>query len=240
MTLTGQVFSLLAGAATDQQVKKVIAAVDHYLFDPVTGGCRLNTDFKEVKLDLGRCFGFAYGHKENGAVFSHMALMYACALYDRREPAAAWKVMEGLYKASTNFKRSRIYPGLPEYFDPEGRGLYSYLTGSASWYLLTLITRMFGVRGFWGDLVLAPQLSAGQWGKEESVSISTFFRGKGLTVEYAKPNQNDAAEYRITEVMVNGSPADFVTETHGVRISASSLPEGDLSIRVKTGEQYGT
>lgn len=28
-------------------------------------------------------FGFAYGHKENGAVFSHMDIMYANALYQR-------------------------------------------------------------------------------------------------------------------------------------------------------------
>ena len=28
-------------------------------------------------------FGFAYGEKENGAVFSHMAVMFANALYKR-------------------------------------------------------------------------------------------------------------------------------------------------------------
>ena len=48
-----------------------------------TGGYRLNTDFKEEKFDLGRMFGFAYGEKENGAVFSHMTVMYANALYQR-------------------------------------------------------------------------------------------------------------------------------------------------------------
>ena len=32
---------------------------------------------------MGRMFGFAYGEKENGAVFSHMAVMYANALYQR-------------------------------------------------------------------------------------------------------------------------------------------------------------
>ena len=47
------------------------------------GGYRLNTDFGGVQLNLGRCFGFAFGHKENGAMFSHMAVMYANALYQR-------------------------------------------------------------------------------------------------------------------------------------------------------------
>ena len=45
------------------------------------GGYRLNTDFKEEKFDLGRMFGFAYGEKENGAVFSHMTV----DVYKRQE-----------------------------------------------------------------------------------------------------------------------------------------------------------
>ena len=36
-------------------------------FDPDVGGYRLNTDFGEVMFTLGRAFGFAFGHKENGA-----------------------------------------------------------------------------------------------------------------------------------------------------------------------------
>ena len=84
MTLTGQVFPVMMGIATEEQIEKVVAAVEHYLFDKNIGGYRLNTNFKEVKLDLGRCFGFAYGHKENGAIFSHMVVMYAAALYRRQ------------------------------------------------------------------------------------------------------------------------------------------------------------
>jgi len=28
--------------------------------------------------------------------------------------------------------------------------MYTYLTGSASWYMLTLVSEVFGVVGFWG------------------------------------------------------------------------------------------
>ena len=45
-------------------------SADHYLYRPEIGGYRLNTDFGELKFNLGRMFGFAYGEKENGAVFS--------------------------------------------------------------------------------------------------------------------------------------------------------------------------
>ena len=83
MMLTGQVFTIMSGVATDEQVAEIAKSADKYLFDEKIGGYRLNTDFKEVKTDLGRLFGFAFGHKENGAVFSHMAVMYAnaCLLY---------------------------------------------------------------------------------------------------------------------------------------------------------------
>ena len=81
MMLTGQVFAIMSGTAKKEQIKAICNSADKYLFDQKAGGYRLNTDFKEEKFDLGRMFGFAYGEKENGAVFSHMAVMYANALY---------------------------------------------------------------------------------------------------------------------------------------------------------------
>ena len=71
--LTGQVFTVMADVATDEQVVAIAKSADKYLYDEAIGGYRLNTDFKEVKTDLGRLFGFAFGHKENGAVFSHFS-----------------------------------------------------------------------------------------------------------------------------------------------------------------------
>ena len=121
---------------------------------PRLGGYRLNTDFGEVLPNLGRGFGFAFGHKENGAMFSHMAVMYANALYQRGLVRQGYKVLDGIYQHCQDFARSHIYPGIPEYINERGRGMYTYLTGSASWYLLTLVTEAFGFRGYLGDLVL--------------------------------------------------------------------------------------
>ena len=245
MTLTGQVFALMSGAATPEQVRGVIAAADAHLLDPTIGGYRLNTDFGEVKLDLGRLFGFAYGHKENGAMFSHMAVMYAYALYTRGEAVTAEKVMSMMYSAAEDFQRSRMYPGLPEYFDPQGRGVYCYLTGSASWYLLTVVTQMFGVRGRWGDLVLAPQLTAGQWGAGKTLSVRTCFGGSQLTVEYANPQGLDAGEYAIEEVLINGTVTDFEADGSAAILPAARIPAGDVVVQVqlgraRTGATYGT
>ena len=81
-------------------------------------------------------FGFAYGTKENGAVFCHMAVMFAYALLIRGFADAADRVIGALTGQSMDFEEARIYPGIPEYFDANGRGMYPYLTGAASWLLL--------------------------------------------------------------------------------------------------------
>ena len=101
-------------------------------------------------------FGFAYGEKENGAVFSHMAVMYANALYRRGFVQEGWKALKSLADTALDFDTSRIYPGIPEYFRADGRGMYHYLTGAASWYMMTMITQVFGVRGEAGICCWSP------------------------------------------------------------------------------------
>jgi cellobiose phosphorylase len=147
MMLASQVFAIMSGVAQDWQVKKTIASIKKYLFDRKLGGYRLNTNFGREQLDLGRAFSFSYGDKENGAIFSHMVVMYAYALYLRGYRKEGWKVLYSLYKLSTHTAKSKIYPCLPEYFNTEGRGMYSYLTGSASWFVLTMLTQALNKTG---------------------------------------------------------------------------------------------
>ena len=156
MMLTGQVFAILSGTADEGRAREIVRAADWYLCQPTRGGYCLNTDFGEVKLDMGRMFGFAYGNKENGAVFCHMAVMYAYALYSRGFAAEGWRVLELLYRQSADFARGGLLPGIPEYFDDRGRGMYPYLTGAGSWLLLTLQTQAFGVRGSRGICCWSP------------------------------------------------------------------------------------
>ncbi|MBQ1294449.1 MAG: cellobiose phosphorylase, partial [Clostridiales bacterium] len=72
MMLTSQVFTVMSGIASEEQIAEIVKSADKYIYDASIGGYKLNTDFREVKTDMGRMFGFSYGQKENGAVFSHM------------------------------------------------------------------------------------------------------------------------------------------------------------------------
>ncbi len=240
MMLTGQVFAIMGGVATDEQIQKIITAADHYLYQKEAGGYRLNTDFQELKFDLGRMFGFAYGEKENGAVFSHMTVMYAYALYQRGFAAAGWKALKTLADTALNFQTSCIYPGIPEYFRADGRGMYHYLTGAASWYLLTMITEVFGIRGSHGDLTICPKLLAEQFDEQNLAHTQLTFGGKHFSVTYLNPDRKDYGAYTVTGAICDGMQlpiidgkcavlskeqfASLSNEVHDITITLSATP----------------
>lgn len=209
MMLTSQVFTIMSGVATKEQAKDIIDSADKYLFDENVGGYRLNTNFNEVKVNLGRMFGFAYGHKENGAVFSHMSVMYANALYSKGFAKEGFKVIDALYRQVANFEKSKIYPGIPEYFDSQGRGMYHFLTGSASWLMLTVITQIYGVRGKNGNLLLQPKLVKEQFDDKGKASISLSFANRKFNIIYVNESHKDYGEYEIKSLYFNGMKQDI-------------------------------
>lgn len=228
MMLTGQVFAIMSGTADDGQVAGIVNCADKYLYKKEVGGYRLNTDFGEVKMDLGRMFGFAYGHKENGAVFSHMTTMYANALYKRGFAKEGFKALHTLYEQASDFDVSRIYPGIPEYFDGKGRGMYHYLTGAASWYMMTVINEMFGVKGRMGSLCLEPKLLAEQFDESGCARLGLWFNRHKWNIIYVNHERKEYGEYQTGDVFLNGKKI----ETDGtVVIGAEEIRNMDETLQ---------
>ena len=138
--------------------------------------------------------------------------MYAYALYERGFVHQAHQVLTDIYQQSINFEVSRMYPGIPEYFDSRGRGVYPYLTGSASWYLFTLLTQAFGVRGHLGDLLIKPKLVLSQFDEEGNASIQTRFAERDLLITFHNPDKKDFGAYQISKVFVDGELITEATE----------------------------
>ncbi|MFA5116605.1 MAG: cellobiose phosphorylase, partial [Candidatus Omnitrophota bacterium] len=184
MMLQSQVFAIMSGGATPEQITKIWGSAKRYLKDKKLGGFRLNTDFGSLYLDFGRAFGFSYGDKENGAFFSHMSVMFANALYRRGFIKEGNDVMNSIYKMAID-PRAKIGPGVPEYFNGEGRGLYLYLTGSASWYIYTLLEEVLGVKFHFGKIILEPKLLPGNFfGNEIAVKFNE--RGKKVKATFTR------------------------------------------------------
>ncbi len=232
MTLTGQVFAAMSGVADHHQVSQIVKSVRKYLIDPNLGGVRLNTDFKEIQPDLGRAFSFAYGEKENGAFFNHMQVMYANALYKRGFVQEGYEVLRGIFRMAVSVENSKIYPGLPEYFNSEGRGMYHYLTGSASWYFMTLLTESFGVKGHYGDLLIEPKLTAAQFEGADAISVIAPFADRKLKIVYKNPKKLCYGQYRISGATLNGEKVHSELSAHDAwliaRATLEKLPANGL------------
>jgi cellobiose phosphorylase len=220
MTLAGQVFPIMSGVATFKQAGEIFKTCRKFLKDREHGGFRLNTNFNQIRPDLGRAFSFAYGEKENGAFFSHMSVMFANALYQRGFVNEGHEVLDSIFRMCVRTEKSRIYPGIPEYFNSEGRGMYHYLTGSASWLVLTLLTQVFGVRGRFGDLVLAPKFAKNDFDQAKELSVQTEFAGKKIQVIYRNPKRIPYEHYCISKILLNGK------ELKGVELNKPEVTIG--------------
>jgi len=136
-------------------------------------------------------------------------VMYANALYQRGFAAEGDRILSSLHFLARDSDRSRIFPGLPEYFNNEGRGRYAYLTGSASWYVLTLLTQVFGVRGETGDLLIAPKLTPRQFDRNREASVNVVFAGSSIEVVFRNRSRVPYERMRIGSITDASGPVPF-------------------------------
>jgi len=203
LMLPSQVFALMSNALTKTKAKKIYSSINKYLKDKKLGGFRLNTNFHDLCLDLGRAFAFSYGDKENGAIFNHMSIMLSNALYKNNLVEEAYCVLSSIYKMSTT-SSACIYPLIPEYFNNNGKGLYCYLTGSASWFIHTLIEETLGFKFFMGSLIINPKLTPSNF-FQNSIDFSGYIHNKHLKISFIK-GRYPRKFYTIREVTLDGRP----------------------------------
>jgi len=202
LSLTGQAMALLAHTPSKEQALKIAQKTKEKLFNPNIGGYHLNSDHKKVLHNMGRAFGFAYNHKENGAIFSHMVMMYAYGLYNynlsKEGREAAFNVLYQSQKTA-----SHVWAGIPEYFTEKGVGKYTYLTGSASWLLLLIRNQTFGIRFELGELTLNPKLTKADF-IDGKASITTYLFNQKRKVTYHNDKNLAYGSYQISKILSNG------------------------------------
>ena len=208
--LTGQAMALLNTIATKEQAQKIAKKTRDVLYQKHLGGYKLNSHYQEDKHPLGRAFYFAYGHKENGAVFSHMAMMYAYGLYQyhlNHEAHEAWfSILDQAMQP-----QSQVYEGIPEYFNDEGKGKYLYLTGSASWLLYILRHQVYGLQFHFGKLYLKPKLILKDFiNQQATINTKTF--GSQTTIHYHLEASVD--NYEIKKIVADKEEITLPIEKH--------------------------
>jgi len=226
MNLAPQVFAIMSGVAGQKHIKRTWTSIKKHLYDKPLGGFRLNTNFGQSYLDLGRAYSFSYGDKENGAFFNHMVVMLANSLYRRGFIKEGSLSFGSIYKMATASK-AKIYPQIPEYFNNEGRGLYLYLTGSASWYIYTLVEEILGVRFKLGNIVLTPKLMPLDFFKS-TIGINYILFGKTIKLSYMKGKTS-----KIKTVLLEGKKILELNGTYTIeRANLIKMNKKELSIRI--------
>jgi len=210
--LTGQAMALLNYVATPEQAVMLSKKTKEALYDEKLGGYQLNSLYDSSKHPLGRAFYFAYHHKENGAVFSHMAMMYAFGLYQYDLVDLGREAYITILKRALD-EKSEVYRGIPEYFNDKGIGKYLYLTGSASWLLYILRRQVFGLAFKLGNLYLEPKLTKDDF-IDGQVSIHTLTFGLETTITYHNPKQLTFNAYRIQSIMADGQKVTLPITKH--------------------------
>ncbi len=201
ISLTGQAIALLSQTPTKKQAKELSRITKQLLFDKKIGGYHLNSNYHQVLTNMGRAYGFAYGNKENGAVFSHMVIMYAYGLYQYNLVNLGHDAMFTLLKQARNLS-SKVLLGIPEYFTNDGIGKYPYLTGSASWMLRLLRSEIFGISLKVGTLHLIPKLKKDDFIDGKAI-IKTYLFNQLRTITYHNPKNLDYGKYQISKIMMN-------------------------------------
>ncbi len=194
VSLTAQAMALLNKTVKLEEAKKISKTTKAHLYNYSCGGYHLNENYHEIKMNMGRAYGFSYNHKENGAVFSHMALMYTKGLFNYELSDYGREALYALINRA-KAKDSKVALGIPEYFTERGEGKYLYLTGSATWLLLVLKESLFGIKYIEGKTYIKPQLKAEDF-IDGKLTLKTIHYGKKTTFEFINPNKLD--NYKIT------------------------------------------
>ena len=103
--------------------------------------------------------------------------------------------------------------------------MYHYLTGAASWYMMTMITQVFGVKGDMGDLTAAPKLLAEQFDESGLAGMNFTFAGKKFSMTVRNSEKKEYGDYMILSAFLDQKALDVSSEA--VRISRADIMKFD-------------
>jgi len=169
--LVSQAWAVLSGAANRSRAARAMASASDHLAHPDRNlVLLLAPPFDKTAQDPGYVKGYPPGVRENGAQYTHAAIWgaWAFAVLGDGDTAMDWfRMLSPFRHASTRAgaERYRVEPYVlsgdvcaGDGYD--GRGGWSWYTGSAAWLYRLGLERILGVRRHGVDLVVDPCIPA--------------------------------------------------------------------------------
>jgi cellobiose phosphorylase len=208
-----QSWAIISGAGDPERARTAMAAVEEQLVDREAGLIRLFTPaFDQTDHDPGYIKGYLTGVRENGGQYTHAALWAIWAwtlLGDGARAAELLRLINPVRHAADSPERYMVEPyviAADVYSAPghEGRGGWTWYTGSASWLYRLGVEQLLGLRRAGDTLTVTPCLPP-EW--------------PGYAATYCV----GATYYRITVERGDG-PAE-------VTLDGAPLPDGRVPLR---------
>lgn len=186
--LNPQSWAILAGAANDDQRKKMLAAIETQLETPY-GVVMLAPAYTAMRDDVGRVTQKHPGSAENGSVYNHAAVFYIYSLYTIAEKDRAYKLLRQMIPGPNEadyLQRGQLPVFIPNYYRgayhqyprTAGRSSQLFNTGTVSWFYRCLVEGLLGLQGCADGLKINPQLPA-EW---QFAKAKRQFRGAEFDV----------------------------------------------------------
>lgn len=221
-----QVWSVISGAASPDQIKMSLDAVKERLATPY--GLMLSAPpFVKTSIDVMRAIVFNLGIKENAGIFNHTQGwgIIAETLAGNGERAyeyckaalpAAWNDQAEIRQMEPYVQGQTTYST----FSPRaGNARTSWLSGAAAWAYYSLTQYLLGIRPEYEGLRIDPCVPAA-W---KGFTAERKFRGKTVKIEVKNPS---GVQKGIRELTLNGEKLE------GSLVPANRLKEVNTVIAV--------
>jgi cellobiose phosphorylase len=185
--LNPQSWALISGIADPAQREKLLAACREHLLTPA-GYRLLYPPYLKRNDHIGRISYLEPGICENGTVYSHVNAFLFLAQLKEGMADEAYETFRRLspgYADNPDCPKGRIPPYIYAngYFAPEHRNNalqaeFTWITGSAAWWLESAMEHLIGVRRDYEGLKIQPALPS-EW---DEVSLRRTFRGKEFEI----------------------------------------------------------
>ncbi|OTB03592.1 glycoside hydrolase family 94 protein [Hypoxylon sp. CI-4A] len=181
--LNPQTWSILSGAASSEQITRLLPQVDAQLSTPY-GIVMFAPPYNGMREDVGRVTQKYPGSAENGSVYNHAGVFYVHSLYSIGESDRAYDTLRKMIPGPSEedyIQRGQLPVYIPNYYRgayqkyprTAGRSSQLFNTGTVSWVYRSFIEGLCGLRGDAKGLVIQPQLPS-SW---DAIKVTRLFRG---------------------------------------------------------------
>lgn len=221
-----QSWSLISAGGSKQWSTSGMKAVDKFLVDRTNGLIKLlDPAFDSSELDPGYIKGYVPGVRENGGQYTHAAIWTMMAFAILGENEKVWElfslinpVNHSKNEALVNKYKAEPYVIVADIYSTpghEGRGGWSWYTGSAGWMYQFILESILGLKREGNKLFFQPCVPA-SW---DSFSIRYQFEKTTYNINFKKAENNafiilNGSEQKTNYIELNGDAGNQEIEIH--------------------------